>query len=175
MRNLKYLAPFSSIANCVTIVSFGIIAYYIFRDPIELDGRRAVGSLKEFPLFFGTVLFALEAIGVVSIRANRSTITCATEANPDILICRFCPWKTRWKPRKHLAEIPACWTRLWRSLSSYMLVWVCSVIWTMVPMLRDRLHWIYLHKKCKYFWWSSNSLQFKFIYPPNTAIYRHLV
>lgn len=70
VRNLKYLAPFSSIANCVTIVSFGIIAYYIFRDPIELEGRRAVGSLKEFPLFFGTVLFALEAIGVVSIRAN---------------------------------------------------------------------------------------------------------
>lgn len=66
MRNLKYLAPFSTIANCVTIVSFGIIAYYIFRDPIELEGRRAVGSLAEFPLFFGTVLFALEAIGVVS-------------------------------------------------------------------------------------------------------------
>lgn len=90
IRNLKYLAPFSSIANVATIISFGIIWYYIFRDPLTLDERHAAGHLREFPLFFGTVsdethqrefnvprfiaaipfpsqvLFALEAIGVVS-------------------------------------------------------------------------------------------------------------
>lgn len=85
MRNLKYLAPFSSVANFVTIISFGIIAYYIFREPISLEGRVAVGTVKEFPLFFGTVLFALEAIGVVSIAwkmvcrfsiINNSTVVC---------------------------------------------------------------------------------------------------
>lgn len=66
VRNLKYLAPFSTLANVITIVSFGIICYYIFREPLTLDHREPVGKLQNFPLYFGTVLFALEAIGVVS-------------------------------------------------------------------------------------------------------------
>lgn len=66
VRNLKYLAPFSTLANLVTMVSFAIILYYIFREPISFDGLDAVGHLRNWPLFFGTVLFALEAIGVVS-------------------------------------------------------------------------------------------------------------
>lgn len=65
VRNLKFLAPFSTLANFITLVSFGIILYYIFREPISFEGREAVGNVAEFPLFFGTVLFALEAIGVV--------------------------------------------------------------------------------------------------------------
>lgn len=28
--------------------------------------RNAIGSLRNFPLFFGTTLFAIEAVGVVS-------------------------------------------------------------------------------------------------------------
>lgn len=73
MRNLKYLAPFSSVANVITILSFGIICYYMFHDPISVEGKEAFGSLKDFPLFFGTVLFALEAIGVVSLMSENST------------------------------------------------------------------------------------------------------
>lgn len=66
IRNLKRLAPFSTVANGVTVISFGIILYYIIRDGPTLENREPVGQLKHFPLFFGTVLFALEAIGVVS-------------------------------------------------------------------------------------------------------------
>lgn len=65
VRNLKFLAPFSTLANFITLVSFGIILYYIFREPVSFEGREAVGNIAEFPLFFGTVLFALEAIGVI--------------------------------------------------------------------------------------------------------------
>ncbi|KOB76941.1 Amino acid transporter, partial [Operophtera brumata] len=65
VRDLKYLAPFSAIANAVTIASFGIICYYIFRETPTLEGKVPAGNLANFPLFFGTVLFALEAIGVI--------------------------------------------------------------------------------------------------------------
>ncbi|XP_026467878.1 proton-coupled amino acid transporter-like protein CG1139 [Ctenocephalides felis] len=65
VRNLKFLAPFSTLANIITIVSFGIILYYVFHDPLSLDKRESIGELQHFPLFFGTVLFALEAIGVI--------------------------------------------------------------------------------------------------------------
>ncbi|XP_028038468.1 proton-coupled amino acid transporter-like protein CG1139 [Bombyx mandarina] len=65
VRDLKYLAPFSAVANVVTIVGFGIILYYIFRETPTLEGKEPVGRLADFPLFFGTVLFALEAIGVI--------------------------------------------------------------------------------------------------------------
>lgn len=64
--NIYLFLPISIIANFVTFITFAIIAYYIFRDPITTEGKEAVGDLKKFPLFFGTVLFALEAIGVVS-------------------------------------------------------------------------------------------------------------
>lgn len=65
VRNLKYLAPFSTLANAITMVSFGIICYYIFREPLSTEGKDAFGKPENFPLFFGTVLFALEAIGVI--------------------------------------------------------------------------------------------------------------
>ncbi|XP_047543601.1 proton-coupled amino acid transporter-like protein CG1139 [Vanessa atalanta] len=65
VRDLKYLAPFSAIANAVTIVSFGIILYYLFREAPVLEDKYPAGKIADFPLFFGTVLFALEAIGVI--------------------------------------------------------------------------------------------------------------
>lgn len=49
----------------ITMVSFGIILYYIFREPISFEGLEPVGEVRNWPLFFGTVLFALEAIGVI--------------------------------------------------------------------------------------------------------------
>lgn len=65
VRQLKYLAPFSTLANFITMISFGFICYYIFREPVTLEGKDAIGKIENFPLFFGTVLFALEAIGVI--------------------------------------------------------------------------------------------------------------
>ncbi|XP_012147340.2 proton-coupled amino acid transporter-like protein acs isoform X1 [Megachile rotundata] len=65
IRNLKFLAPCSTIANFITLASFSIILYYIFREPLSLEDREPIGHVTNFPLYFGTVLFALEAIGVV--------------------------------------------------------------------------------------------------------------
>lgn len=65
VRNLKYLAPFSTLANVITVVSFAVIIYYLFAEGPTIDGREAVGKVENMPLFLGTVLFALEAIGVI--------------------------------------------------------------------------------------------------------------
>lgn len=42
-----------------------MILYYVFDNLPGLSDREAFGKLETFPLFFGTVLFALEAVGVV--------------------------------------------------------------------------------------------------------------
>ncbi|XP_046389906.1 proton-coupled amino acid transporter-like protein CG1139 [Ischnura elegans] len=64
--NLKILAPFSSAANVMTFVGLGIVLYYLFgREVPSLSERNAVGEPSHFPLFIGTTLFALEAVGVI--------------------------------------------------------------------------------------------------------------
>ncbi|KAI5729516.1 hypothetical protein M8J76_003400 [Diaphorina citri] len=65
VRNLKFLAPFSAFASGVTIVSFGITLYYVFTDIPSLKDRTVVAELKELPLFFGTVMFSMSAIGII--------------------------------------------------------------------------------------------------------------
>ncbi|CAH1119693.1 unnamed protein product [Phaedon cochleariae] len=65
VRNLKLLAPLSILANCITLISFGLILYYMIKQDITLENRNVFGNYLEYPLFFGTVLFALEAIGVI--------------------------------------------------------------------------------------------------------------
>lgn len=74
IRNLKFLAPGSTLANIIMFTGFGIILYYIFREPLSFENRSPVGDLKNFPLFFGTVLFALESIGVVSCSSKYSAL-----------------------------------------------------------------------------------------------------
>jgi proton-coupled amino acid transporter len=67
VRNLKLLAPFSTLANIITFASFGVVCYYVFQNLPPIDDRPSFGRLYTYPLFFGTTLFALEAVGVVSI------------------------------------------------------------------------------------------------------------
>ncbi|XP_075162004.1 arcus [Haematobia irritans] len=74
IRNLQLLAPFSSAANLLLLVGFGVILYYIFDDLPPLSERKPVESIAKLPIFFGTVLFALEAVGVIlAIEENMAT------------------------------------------------------------------------------------------------------
>ena len=66
VRNLKYLAPFSMVANAFIAAGLGITFYYIFTDLPPIEGVRKMASFQEMPLFFGIAIFALEGIGVVS-------------------------------------------------------------------------------------------------------------
>lgn len=84
LRNLKILAPFSALgtdgrmrhfidlfidffsaANVFMFIGLGFVLYYVFQDLPSLDTRPAFAPIERFPLYFGTVLFALEAVGVV--------------------------------------------------------------------------------------------------------------
>lgn len=66
IRNLKLLAPFSTIANLITFVGLSMILVYMFDDLPPISEREMFGTLRNFSLYFGTTLFALEAVGVVS-------------------------------------------------------------------------------------------------------------
>ncbi|XP_058506488.1 proton-coupled amino acid transporter 1 [Solea solea] len=63
--NLKYLAPLSLVANLVMTISLVLIYFYSLMNityPIDLP---KVGRAKDYPLFFGTAIFAFEGIGVI--------------------------------------------------------------------------------------------------------------
>lgn len=66
VRDLKYLAPFSIVATIIQLCVFGVVGYYVCTDlPKFCDKTKLfVGPLK-VPIFFGTTVFALLAMGVV--------------------------------------------------------------------------------------------------------------
>lgn len=65
VRDLKYLAPFSTVAMSVTLGCFAVILYYVFKTIPSIDDKVAFGTIASFPLFFGTAMFSLEAMGVM--------------------------------------------------------------------------------------------------------------
>ncbi|XP_034187798.2 proton-coupled amino acid transporter-like protein pathetic [Osmia lignaria lignaria] len=65
VRNLKYLVPFSMIANICMMVGFSITLYYIFIGIQISSNVKLLASVEQLPTFFATVLFAIEGIGVV--------------------------------------------------------------------------------------------------------------
>lgn len=127
-RNLKVLAPCSALANAliliciwwsidISIISYMftrffltaliVIMYYVFRDFPDTSDRLMVGDFKGFPLFIGTTLFALEAVGVV--RLN-TIINIQIPTNG----CRLYPLSKIWPRQKVLVAILAfstfqCW------------------------------------------------------------------
>ncbi|CAH0390790.1 unnamed protein product [Bemisia tabaci] len=73
IKNLKSLAPVTSLGTCCSIGCIGTIYYFIFSQPISLEHRKASGSFNDFALSFGTTLFALEAFPEILPIKNRMT------------------------------------------------------------------------------------------------------
>ncbi|XP_023023592.2 proton-coupled amino acid transporter-like protein acs isoform X1 [Leptinotarsa decemlineata] len=65
IRNLKLLAPFSIVANIITLVTFGVVGYYVCQNLPSFTSLPSFGTLFNYPLYFGTTLFSLQAVGVV--------------------------------------------------------------------------------------------------------------
>jgi len=83
LKSLKVLAPFSTIgklpiiafqheslstflaANVMTFIGLGIVLFYVFQGLPPLSEREVIGPINKYPLFFGSALFALEAVGII--------------------------------------------------------------------------------------------------------------
>lgn len=78
VRNLKWLAPFSLGATIMSFITIAVVIYYVSDVP-PIKDRSLFGTIQGYPLFFGTVLFAVSAIGVV----------CITEGNSYAVIIKF--------------------------------------------------------------------------------------
>lgn len=66
VRKLKYLIPFSSIANIMMAIGVGVVVYQASHDLPSVDSRPYIGSWQQLPLYFGTAIYAFEGIGLVS-------------------------------------------------------------------------------------------------------------
>ncbi|XP_068145467.1 proton-coupled amino acid transporter-like protein CG1139 [Drosophila tropicalis] len=65
IRNLKWLVPFSLMANIFIVVTFAITLYYMFDETLVYSNKPLIAKASSIPLFFATVIFAMEGIGAV--------------------------------------------------------------------------------------------------------------
>ncbi|XP_073949825.1 proton-coupled amino acid transporter-like protein acs isoform X2 [Choristoneura fumiferana] len=66
VKNLKLLSPISSLSNLITLLGLILVFYYLIEDDFDVDDEKMqIKSLIDIPVFVGTTLFALEAVGVI--------------------------------------------------------------------------------------------------------------
>lgn len=75
IRDMKFLSRFSLVANVITLATFCVIGYYIFQNLPSISKPAAFApTIIAYPLSVGTVLFAISAVGVVSIYDSQINI-----------------------------------------------------------------------------------------------------
>lgn len=68
IKDLKLLTPFSTISNFAVMLGLYLVFFYLIEDDAEIDDSKLqMKGIKEIPVFIGITLFALEAVGVVSV------------------------------------------------------------------------------------------------------------
>ncbi|KAK0177380.1 hypothetical protein PV328_001441 [Microctonus aethiopoides] len=65
IRNLKYLAPVSSIANLLVVAGYVATVYIMCDNLPSISERKYIADYQSIPLFFGTVIYSFEAITLV--------------------------------------------------------------------------------------------------------------
>ncbi|XP_063303934.1 proton-coupled amino acid transporter 1-like [Pelobates fuscus] len=74
IRNLRYLSFLSLLANLTMLGSVILIYIYIGQNIPDPSHLSYVSSLRAYPLFFGTAIFAFEGIGVILPLENKMKI-----------------------------------------------------------------------------------------------------
>lgn len=68
VHQMKYLVPFSAIANVLLLLGLSLTLYYTMIDLPPISERPAMtNDIAKLPLFFSTVLCGMEGIGTVSL------------------------------------------------------------------------------------------------------------
>ncbi|XP_045458167.1 proton-coupled amino acid transporter-like protein CG1139 [Melitaea cinxia] len=65
VRNLKYLTPFSTVANILMALGVGAVMYEAMQDLPPVQSREFLAPWHQLPLYFGTAIYAFEGIGLV--------------------------------------------------------------------------------------------------------------
>lgn len=65
VRYLKYLAPFSGVANIAMAICLCILYYFYFEELHSVSQVQDFKTPERWPIFFSVTVFSLEAIGVV--------------------------------------------------------------------------------------------------------------
>nr|XP_032527314.1 proton-coupled amino acid transporter-like protein CG1139 [Danaus plexippus plexippus] len=65
VRNLKYLTPFSTLANVMMALGVGAVLYEAVQDIPPVESRDYIAHWSQLPLYFGTAIYAFEGIGLV--------------------------------------------------------------------------------------------------------------
>ncbi|XP_068627928.1 proton-coupled amino acid transporter-like protein pathetic [Battus philenor] len=65
VRHLKYLVPFSLVANICLLLTFVITCIYTFSDLNDFSNAKLSSDVAQWPLFLSTAIFAMEGINVV--------------------------------------------------------------------------------------------------------------
>lgn len=66
IRELKYIAPLSTAANLSIFIALGLILYNNVQNLPSISERKLIGNWSQLSLCFGTVIYALEGISLVS-------------------------------------------------------------------------------------------------------------
>lgn len=66
LPDLKVLALFSTVANLIALATFCVVGYYVSQNLKDFSEFPAFGTLFNYPLYFGTALFSLQSVAVVS-------------------------------------------------------------------------------------------------------------
>ena len=74
IRQLKYIAPLTIIANILQMGGLAIMGYYIFSSPVhDVTSLPLFGQSSSLPLSFGIIFFAFGGISVVLPIQNKMT------------------------------------------------------------------------------------------------------
>ncbi len=65
IRKLSYLVPLSIIGNIANYIAFVLVVYYIVTDPSPWNIPHKFGTLGSIPLSIGTIMFTLNATGLM--------------------------------------------------------------------------------------------------------------
>jgi proton-coupled amino acid transporter len=72
IRNLKYLSPFSILANVIQFADIGVIFYFLLRDEFKpVSSLPWFGVPSDIPIFLGMALFAFDGVPVILPIENR--------------------------------------------------------------------------------------------------------